>query len=79
MLFRQAKASFSRVNKIVRSPEEAIKGIKDGDFLMFGGFGVCGIPMNLINAVSESRVKNLTIASNDGGTADIYGDNGWGV
>lgn len=47
--------------------------------MMFGGFGICGIPMNLINAVSESGVKNLTIASNDGGAADVHGDHAWGL
>ena len=54
-------------------------GIKDGNFMMFGGFGLCGIPMNLIAAVARSQVKNLTIASNDGGAADIHGDEAWGL
>lgn len=52
MLLKLTRACFSRANKLVSTPEEAIKGIKDSDFLMFGGFGICGIPMNLINAVS---------------------------
>ena len=46
---------------------------------MFGGFGICGIPMNLINAVAESNVNNLTIASNDGGAADVKGEHAWGL
>lgn len=46
---------------------------------MFGGFGICGIPMNLINAVAESGVKDLVIASNDGGAADVHGDHAWGL
>lgn len=73
------RACFSRANKIVSTPQEAIQGIKDRDFMMFGGFGICGIPMNLINAISESGVKDLTIASNDGGAADVHGDHAWGL
>ena len=38
-------------SKIRSSPKEAIEGIKDGSLLLVGGFGICGIPMNLINAV----------------------------
>ena len=35
--------------------------------------------MNLINAVAESGVKDLVIASNDGGAADVHGDHAWGL
>lgn len=52
MLLRLAKSCFTTANKLVATPQEAIAGIKDNDFMMFGGFGICGIPMNLINAVS---------------------------
>jgi len=40
--------SFAR---ICNTSEEAIEGIKDGSFLLVGGFGICGVPMNLIQAV----------------------------
>ena len=73
------KYFWSKTNKVVTSAEEAISGLQSGQFLFFGGFGICGIPMNLINAISRAKVEGLTIASNDGGAADIYGDNAWGL
>ena len=48
--------------------------------MLFGGFGLCGIPMNIIEAISKTDVKDLTIASNDGGAAtDVKGANAWGL
>ncbi len=66
-------------SKICNSPQEAIKGVKDGSLLLVGGFGICGVPMNLINAVKESGVKNLTIASNNCGVGDKEGKADWGL
>lgn len=60
-------------SKIYKTRNDAIKGIKDGDFLMVGGFGLCGTPMNLIHAVREANIKNLTIASNNCGYGDKTG------
>ena len=57
-------------SKIYSCPKEATKDIKDNSLLLVGGFGISGIPMNLINAVKESGVKNLTCVSNNCG----YGD-----
>jgi acyl CoA:acetate/3-ketoacid CoA transferase alpha subunit len=65
--------------KICSSPLEAIEGIKDGSFLLVGGFGICGVPMNLINAVKQAGVKELTIASNNCGVGDKDGINDWGL
>lgn len=66
--------------KIVATAEDAIKGVKSGDFLFFGGFGLCGVPMNLIHALSlKPEIKDLVIASNDGGAADIKGEGAWGL
>jgi acyl-CoA hydrolase len=48
------------MNKVVKNANEAIKGISDGMTLMLGGFGLCGIPENSINALVKSGVKNLT-------------------
>ena len=45
------------MNKVVKDAKEAIKDIKDGSTLMVGGFGLCGIPENLIHALRESGVK----------------------
>ncbi|WP_246218207.1 CoA transferase subunit A [Litoribacterium kuwaitense] len=53
--------------------ESAINNISDGDTIMVGGFGLCGIPENLIKALSESSVKNLTVISNNCGVDD------WGL
>lgn len=54
-------------NKVVNSYEEALKDLTDQMFLMVGGFGLCGIPENLIRRVYEMGVSGLTIASNNAG------------
>jgi 3-oxoacid CoA-transferase subunit A len=46
---------------------EAVKEIKDGSTIMVGGFGLCGIPENLILALAETGVKDLTVISNNCG------------
>jgi 3-oxoacid CoA-transferase subunit A len=56
------------VNKIFTSANEALKGIvKDGQMLAVGGFGLCGIPEALIEAMRTSGVKDLTVISNNAG------------
>ena len=50
---------------------EAVEGIKDGMTLMVGGFGLCGIPENLIKALAEKGTKDLTIISNNCGVDDF--------
>ena len=60
-----------RGNKIFFSAEEAIKDIKDGNTLLVGGFGLCGIPENLINALKIKGTKDLTIVSNNCGVDDF--------
>jgi 3-oxoacid CoA-transferase subunit A len=55
------------MHKVVASAEEAIHDITDGATIMVGGFGLCGIPENLIRALVEKRVKNLTTISNNAG------------
>lgn len=54
------------------SAAEATKDIKDGMTLCIGGFGVCGVPASLINAVQAKGQKNLTCVSNNAGIED-YG------
>lgn len=62
------------MNKLVRSAEEALHGItRDGMLLAVGGFGLCGIPEKLLEALRDSRVRDLTIASNNAGV------DGWGL
>jgi len=55
------------VNKVVRDARDAIADVQDGATIMMGGFGLCGIPENLISAIREKGVKNLTIISNNAG------------
>jgi 3-oxoacid CoA-transferase subunit A len=61
------------INKVVVSADEAVKDIPDGATLVVGGFGLCGIPENLINALVKRNVKNLTCVSNNAGVDD------WGL
>ena len=56
------------MNKIYPSAAAALQGIlADGQMLAVGGFGLCGIPEALIDAVRDSGVKNLTVISNNAG------------
>jgi 3-oxoacid CoA-transferase subunit A len=56
------------MNKIYPSAQAALDGIvKDGQLLAVGGFGLCGIPEALIDALRDSGVKNLTVVSNNAG------------
>jgi 3-oxoacid CoA-transferase subunit A len=55
------------MNKVVRDASEAIADIHDGATIMLGGFGLCGIPENLIAALRGKGTKNLTIISNNAG------------
>ena len=61
------------IDKVVRSAEEAVRDIEDGALLVVGGFGLCGIPENLINALVALGVGNLTCVSNNAGVDD------WGL
>src|SRR5437762_9999328 len=61
------------INKVVSSAAEAVKDVRDGSTLVVGGFGLCGIPENLINALVDLNVKDLTCVSNNAGVDD------WGL
>ncbi|WP_102028689.1 CoA transferase subunit A [Salirhabdus sp. Marseille-P4669] len=58
---------------IYTSFDDAVKDIKDGSTIMVGGFGLVGIPENLILALVDSKVKHLTVISNNCGVDD------WGL
>jgi 3-oxoacid CoA-transferase subunit A len=60
------------MNKVFPSAEEAIFDIEDGASILSGGFGLCGNPENLIRALHQKGVNDLTIISNNCGT-DQYG------
>lgn len=56
------------MNKLYPSAAEALKGIvKDGQLMAVGGFGLCGIPEALIDALRDSGVKDLSVISNNAG------------
>jgi len=58
-------------NKVVANADEAIKDIPNGATIMLGGFGLCGIPENSINALVKKGVKDLTCISNNAGVDDF--------
>lgn len=55
------------MNKVVANAHEAVQDIQDGQTLMLGGFGLCGIPENCIAALVAKGVKGLTCISNNAG------------
>ena len=60
------------INKVYRDADAALDGLlRDGMTLMSGGFGLCGIPEALIEAVARSGVKGLTVISNNAGVDGI--------
>ena len=59
------------MNKVFASADEAIADIQDGATVMVGGFGLCGIPENLIRALVKKGVKNLTTISNNVGVDEF--------
>jgi 3-oxoacid CoA-transferase subunit A len=60
------------LQKVVANADEAVKDINDGAIIMLGGFGLCGIPENSINALVKKGIKNLTCISNNAGV-DYFG------
>lgn len=61
------------MRKVVKNASEAIAGLKDNMSILFGGFGLCGIPENCINALYETGIKGLTCISNNAGVDE------WGL
>jgi 3-oxoacid CoA-transferase A subunit len=59
------------MNKVLRSPEEAVAMVPDGATIMMGGFGLCGIPENLIAALAARGTRDLTVISNNAGVDDF--------
>jgi len=60
------------MNKVFSTALDALHDLQDDATIMLGGFGLCGIPENSINALVEKKVKNLTCISNNAG-ADEFG------
>src|SRR6202051_2926841 len=60
------------INKVYASATDALAGaLRDGMTIMSGGFGLCGIPSALIDAIRESGVRDLTVVSNNAGIDDV--------
>jgi 3-oxoacid CoA-transferase len=59
------------MNKVVKDAAAAVRDIPDGASIMISGFGLCGIPENLIEALREQGARNLTVMSNNAGTNDF--------
>ena len=59
------------MNKVFSNADEAIFDIPDNATIMFGGFGLCGIPENLIDALRRKGVKGLSCISNNAGIDDF--------
>ncbi len=59
------------MDKRVASPDAGLENLRDGMTILMGGFGLCGIPENLIAAVRRKGTKDLTIVSNNAGVDDF--------
>jgi 3-oxoacid CoA-transferase subunit A len=59
------------MNKVLASAADAVAAIPDGATIMMGGFGLCGIPENLIAALHARGTRNLTVISNNAGVDDF--------
>ena len=59
------------MNKVLASAEAAVELVPDGATILMGGFGLCGIPENLIRALHARGTKNLTLISNNAGVDDF--------
>jgi 3-oxoacid CoA-transferase subunit A len=58
-------------NKVVDSYQDALAGLKDGDTVIAGGFGLCGIPEGLIAEIKRKQTNSLTVVSNNCGVDDF--------
>ena len=59
------------INKVVNNIEQAIEGVSSNMTFMLGGFGLCGIPENCIEALTKQPINNLTCISNNAGVDDF--------
>jgi 3-oxoacid CoA-transferase subunit A len=67
----RADGSIAIVNKVLPDADAAVALIPDGASILVGGFGLCGIPENLIVALRDRGTKHLTIISNNAGVDDF--------
>src|SRR5207244_728964 len=62
---------YPEMNKVLASADEAVARIPEGATIMMGGFGLCGIPENLIAALRARGTRGLTVISNNAGVDDF--------
>lgn len=66
----KSSARFLSSGKVYDNAKEAVEDISNGSIISVGGFGVCGIPENLIKSLSQQGAKDLTCVSNNAGLDD---------
>ena len=59
------------MNKVLPTAEAAVAMVPDGASILMGGFGLCGIPENLIQALHARGTRDLTVISNNAGVDDF--------
>jgi 3-oxoacid CoA-transferase subunit A len=59
------------MNKVFKNADEALNDISNGNIIMLGGFGLCGIPENCITALVKKGVRDITCISNNAGVDDF--------
>ena len=69
---RSVSTSPSLTARFLDTADEAVADIKPGSKLLVGGFGLCGIPENLISGLLKTKVSDLTVVSNNAGV-DNFG------
>jgi 3-oxoadipate CoA-transferase, alpha subunit len=57
--------------QVLRTTQEAVAGIEDGAMVLVGGFGLAGMPFDLIDALIRQGTRDLTIVSNNAGNGDV--------
>ena len=57
--------------QVLQTTDEAVAGIEDGSTVLVGGFGLAGMPFDLIDALIRQGAKDLTIVSNNAGNGDV--------
>jgi 3-oxoadipate CoA-transferase alpha subunit len=57
--------------RIFTSPDEAVSVVRDGDTVLVGGFGLAGMPFDLIDALIRHGAGDLTVVSNNAGNGDV--------
>src|SRR6202795_3437551 len=65
------------MNKVLASAAEAVALVPDGATIMMGGFGVCGLPENLIDALHARGTRDLTLISNNAGLGGFFAPRGY--